>query len=101
MGAVAAGATGILVNDAHGPMTNLLPDLLDPRATLIKGRPKPMGMMEGLTSEYDAVLWFESPGGTPTRPERLSFRTAPIGPMSPGDAFTSPPSLPRGAARSA
>ncbi|TDW79701.1 D-amino peptidase [Kribbella pratensis] len=55
-GAYAAGATEVLVNDAHGPMRNLLPDLLDPRAGLIKGRPKPMGMMEGLTPEYDAVL---------------------------------------------
>jgi D-amino peptidase len=55
-GAYAAGATAVLVNDAHGPMRNLLPELLDPRARLIKGRPKPMGMMEGLTSEYDAVL---------------------------------------------
>ena len=55
-GAYDAGATGVLVNVAHGPMRNLLPDLLDPRATLIKGRPKPMGMTEGLTGEYDAVL---------------------------------------------
>ncbi|TCC27636.1 M55 family metallopeptidase [Kribbella speibonae] len=55
-GAYAAGATEVLVNDAHGPMRNLLPDLLDPRAGLIKGRPKPMGMIEGLTPEYDAVL---------------------------------------------
>ncbi|GAB3934894.1 M55 family metallopeptidase [Kribbella albertanoniae] len=55
-GAYAAGATAVLVNDAHGPMRNLLPDLLDPRAVLIKGRPKPMGMIEGLTSSYDAVL---------------------------------------------
>ncbi|GAA3125732.1 D-amino peptidase [Kribbella aluminosa] len=55
-GAYAAGATEVLVNDAHGPMRNLLPDLLDPRALLIKGRPKPMGMMEGLTPEYDAVV---------------------------------------------
>ncbi|MGW6201804.1 M55 family metallopeptidase [Kribbella sp. NPDC055110] len=55
-GAYAAGATEVLVNDAHGPMRNLLPDLLDPRAALIKGRPKPMGMIEGLTPEYDAVL---------------------------------------------
>ncbi|MEU4196112.1 M55 family metallopeptidase [Kribbella sp. NPDC026611] len=43
-GAYAAGATEVLVNDAHGPMRNLLPDLLDPRVHLIKGRPKPMGM---------------------------------------------------------
>ncbi|MFK4088649.1 M55 family metallopeptidase [Kribbella sp. NPDC020789] len=55
-GACAAGATDVLVNDAHGPMRNLLPDLLDPRAVLIKGRPKPMGMIEGLSSSYDAVL---------------------------------------------
>jgi len=55
-GAFAAGATAVLVNDAHGPMRNLLPDLLDPRALLIKGRPKPMGMIEGLGSSYDAVL---------------------------------------------
>ncbi|TDD52305.1 peptidase M55 [Kribbella antibiotica] len=55
-GAYTAGATAVLVNDAHGPMRNLLPDLLDPRAVLIKGRPKPMGMIEGLSSEYDAAL---------------------------------------------
>jgi D-amino peptidase len=55
-GAYAAGATSVLVNDAHGPMRNLLPDLLDPRAVLIKGRPKPMGMIEGLDPSYDAVL---------------------------------------------
>jgi D-amino peptidase len=55
-GAYDAGATAVLVNDAHGPMRNLLPDLLDPGALLIKGRPKPMGMIEGLTGEYDAVL---------------------------------------------
>jgi D-amino peptidase len=55
-GAYAAGATAVLVNDAHGPMRNLLPDLLDPRARLIKGRPKPMGMIESLSPEYDAVL---------------------------------------------
>lgn len=55
-GAFLGGATAVLVNDAHGPMRNLLPDLLDPRAVLIKARPKPMGMIEGLTPEYDAVL---------------------------------------------
>jgi D-amino peptidase len=65
-GAFDAGATSVLVNDAHGPMRNLLPDLLDPRALLIKGRPKPMGMLEGLTSEYDAVMCvgFHSRAGT-------------------------------------
>ncbi|TWD81909.1 D-aminopeptidase DppA [Kribbella amoyensis] len=55
-GAYDAGASTVLVNDAHGPMRNLLPDQLDSRAVLIKGRPKPMGMIEGLTAEYDAAL---------------------------------------------
>jgi D-amino peptidase len=55
-GAFAGGASTVLVNDAHGPMRNLLPDQLDPRVTLIKGRPKPMGMIEGLTPGYDAVV---------------------------------------------
>jgi D-amino peptidase len=65
-GAYQAGASTVLVNDAHGPMRNLLPDLLDPRAVLIKGRPKPMGMIEGLTSEYDAALCvgFHAKAGT-------------------------------------
>jgi D-amino peptidase len=55
-GAYQAGATSVLVNDAHGPMRNLLPDLLDPRAGLIKGRPKPLGMIEGLTADHDVAL---------------------------------------------
>lgn len=55
-GAVTAGATRILVNDAHGPMRNLLPDLLHPAASLVRGRPKPMGMLEGLDGSFDAAL---------------------------------------------
>lgn len=55
-GAVAAGASRILVNDAHGPMRNLLPDLLHPAAELVRGRPKPMGMLEGLDESFDAAI---------------------------------------------
>ncbi|MFF8617580.1 M55 family metallopeptidase [Streptomyces sp. NPDC015350] len=55
-GAVAAGATDITVNDAHGPMRNLLPEALHPAARLIRGRPKQMGMLEGLAPEHDAVI---------------------------------------------
>ncbi len=55
-GALAAGATGILVNDAHGPMRNLLPEALHPAARLVRGKPKQMGMLEGLTREFDAAL---------------------------------------------
>lgn len=55
-GALTAGATDILVNDAHGPMRNLLPEALHPAARLVRGRPKQLLMLEGLTGEYDAAL---------------------------------------------
>ncbi|OIJ67302.1 M55 family metallopeptidase [Streptomyces mangrovisoli] len=55
-GAVAAGAVDVLVNDAHGPMRNLLPEALHPAARLVRGKPKQMGMLEGLAPEHDAVI---------------------------------------------
>ncbi|MGW0510760.1 M55 family metallopeptidase [Streptomyces olivaceoviridis] len=66
-GALTAGATGILVNDAHGPMRNLLPEALHPAARLVRGRPKQLGMLEGLTGEYDAALCvgYHSRAGAP------------------------------------
>jgi D-amino peptidase len=51
-GAFDGGATEVLVNDSHGPMVNLLPEELDPRAELILGRPKPGGMFAGLTHDH-------------------------------------------------
>jgi D-amino peptidase len=64
-GAFAGGATEVLVNDSHGPMTNLLPEVLDARAELISGRPKPMGMFCGLDREYGGVfcLGYHAGGG--------------------------------------
>ncbi|MFF9677140.1 M55 family metallopeptidase [Streptomyces eurythermus] len=66
-GALAAGAVHVLVNDAHGPMRNLLPEALHPAARLVRGRPKQLGMLEGLTGEYDAVLCvgYHSRAGAP------------------------------------
>jgi D-amino peptidase len=55
-GAKLAGATNILVNDAHGPMTNLLIEELDEAVVLISGNKKLLGMMEGIDDTYDAVL---------------------------------------------
>lgn len=55
-GAVSAGATDILVNDAHGPMTNLVPELLNPKARIILGKPKPLNMFEGLETSHDAAF---------------------------------------------
>lgn len=56
-GAFAGGAAAVLVNDSHGPMTNLLPDLLDPRAELIQGKPKPPNMVAELTGEYAGAFF--------------------------------------------
>jgi D-amino peptidase len=56
-GCVAAGATGVLVNDAHSAMRNLPPATLGGRASYLSGRFKPLYMMEGLDSSYDAVVF--------------------------------------------
>jgi D-amino peptidase len=55
-GAFAGGATQVWVNDSHGGFRNLLPDLLDPRAQVVLGKPRTLGMMAGL--EYGAALVF-------------------------------------------
>lgn len=52
-----AGATRVVVNDAHGSHANLQQDQLDPRATLIRGSAKPYGMMHGLDSSFQAVVF--------------------------------------------
>lgn len=55
-GALAAGASDVLVDDAHGPMRHLRPDGPHPAARLVRGRPKQMITLERLTGEYDAVV---------------------------------------------
>jgi D-amino peptidase len=55
-GALAGGATDVLVNDSHGAMVNLLADLLHPEARLLSGRPKPFNMFAGLDDEHDVVF---------------------------------------------
>ena len=55
-GAQAAGATEFLVNDAHSKMVNLRPDALAGRASYLSGRYKPMYMMQGLDSSFDAIF---------------------------------------------
>lgn len=50
------GMCEILVNDSHGPMTNILIESLDEAANLISGNKKLLGMMEGIDESYDAVM---------------------------------------------
>jgi len=47
----------VLVADAHGPFRNLLPEELDRRARLVRGKPRPLGMLAGLDDDTDAVLF--------------------------------------------
>lgn len=56
-GALAGGATEVLVNDSHGPMTNLIIEDLDPRAELITGRPKHFSMMQGMEAGVNRVMF--------------------------------------------
>jgi D-amino peptidase len=55
-GALAGGATEIVCNDSHGTMFNLDPAELNGHATYISGRHKPLYMMQGLDSSFDAVF---------------------------------------------
>jgi D-amino peptidase len=55
-GALAAGATEIVVNDSHGSMRNVIISELDPAAYLITGSPKPLSMMQGIDETYDAIF---------------------------------------------
>ncbi|MFB7541839.1 M55 family metallopeptidase [Streptomyces zaomyceticus] len=55
-GLLAGGASEVLVNDAHYTQRNLLLENLDPRARLLTGRHKPLGMMEGIALADAVVL---------------------------------------------
>src|ERR1700722_2467482 len=56
-GALAGGASEIVVNDSHSTMRNLPPDALAGQASYISGSHKPLYMMQGLDSSFGAVLF--------------------------------------------
>lgn len=56
-GALAQGATEVVVNDSHGTMRNLIPEAIHQSAEYITGSPKPLAMMEGISSNYDAAIF--------------------------------------------
>jgi D-amino peptidase len=66
-GALAAGATEIVVNDSHGSMKNLLIEELRAPAELISSAIKPMGMMQGIDASFDAVIFigYHAKAGSP------------------------------------
>lgn len=65
-GALAGGATRVLVNDAHWTMRNLLAEELHPGAELLSGGPKTWSMMEGIEAGWDiaAFIGYHAKAGT-------------------------------------
>jgi D-amino peptidase len=56
-GARAGGATQFVVADSHGNEQNLLIDRFPADVTIIRGSPRPLGMMEGIDSSFSAIFF--------------------------------------------
>lgn len=57
-GAFEAGATGVVVADAHGGKRNLLPDELDSRLRYVTGTDNELGMMQAIDEEGIRAVFF-------------------------------------------
>lgn len=73
-GARAAGVNEFLVADAHGNGQNLLIEQLPPDVQVIRSWPRPLGMMEGIDSAFDAAVFVGYHAGT-TNPEGVRAHT--------------------------
>jgi D-amino peptidase len=56
-GAREAGATEFVVSDSHGNGESLLIDKFPDDVTIVRSWPRPLGMMEGIDSTFDAVMF--------------------------------------------
>ncbi len=56
-GALDAGAGEVLINDSHGPMTNILVEELEKGARLISGSNKPLLQMAGIDDSFSAAFF--------------------------------------------
>jgi D-amino peptidase len=70
----AAGAAEIVVADSHGGMQNLLIEKLPPDVQVVRGSPRPLGMMQGLDDTFDGVVFIGYHAGT-TNPEGVRAHT--------------------------
>ena len=71
-GAIAGGATEIVLNDSHSSMANLDPRLIAGNAQYISGRHKPMYMMQGLDETFDAIFFIGYHGSISGKPSTMS-----------------------------
>lgn len=47
----------VTVADAHGTFRNIIPELLDRRARLMRGKPRSLAMVEGVQGGFDAAIF--------------------------------------------
>ena len=73
-----AGATQFVVADSHGNFENLLPDKLPPDVELVRGGPRPMGMVQGLDAGFDGAIFvgYHASMVNPTGVRAHSFSSA-------------------------
>jgi D-amino peptidase len=80
-GALAAGATEVLVNDSHGEMYNLLPDRVHRAARLLQGQ-KPWSMVQGAGPDagFGVALFvgYHARAGHPTGTIAHTYSGAPV-----------------------
>ena len=60
----AAGAGEIVVADSHGSMQNLLVEKLPADVTIVRGSPRPLGMMHGIDATFAGVIFVGYHSGT-------------------------------------
>jgi D-amino peptidase len=49
--------SSVTVADAHGTFRNIVPDLLDRRARLMRGKPRELAMIEGVQGGFEAAMF--------------------------------------------
>ncbi len=55
--AFAGGATEVVLSDSHGNAENLLIEKLPKNVLLVRGFPRPLGMMQGIDETFDGVIF--------------------------------------------
>ena len=73
-GALAAGATEIVVSDSHGNGQNLLIEKLPRDILLVRSWPRPLGMMQGIDTTFAGAVFIGYHSGT-TNPEGVRAHT--------------------------
>ena len=66
-GACEAGAEVVYVSDTHPPSRNIIPMMLDERAHLIRGNPRPAGTLQDIDNSFSGVILvgLHAKSGTP------------------------------------